>query len=236
MTTDRSDEAIEVLSKTRDGEDLAPRDLYLVQLAVNGDLNEAGKVAWDALVANVRNGYVKPWLYGIEHLTKDHSGRVFWRGVEIEHYSFRDSAVERVAAEELASACRLVEHFGHKVTGYGPVSAAMDRMRVAIVSARHGDPRTKNEIMRDFAPNADNGLADMIWAVLVRNGEHRLAGQLTTATNAMRASQIEEEPIVVSLRRSAAYLNETPSLYAGSDDDAEVLRKIADRIEATVKP
>src|ERR1700730_18467361 len=87
MTT----ETIEVLRATHDGEDLSPPHLYLVQLAVNGNLSDEGKVTWAALVASVRAGtYKKPWHMGVEHLTKDHQGYIYWRDVNVEHYSFYD--------------------------------------------------------------------------------------------------------------------------------------------------
>jgi len=229
----RSDETIEVLRATHDGDDLAPRDLYLVQLAVNGDLSADGEVAWSALVEKVRVGYVKPWHFDVENLTKDHEGYVYWRGVNVEHYSHRDADAERAAAKELGAACRFVEIHGGVVDG-ATVSAALERMRVASATVRRGE-QSKNEIMRAFAPNGSNGLADTIWSVLIRCGERRLAEALTTATNAMRASQIEEEPIVETLRKASVYLDVSPTLYFGAGDDADALRAIANRIEGAVK-
>jgi hypothetical protein len=111
------DQAIEILHATRDGDDLAPRDLYLIQLAVNDQLNDIGKDAFACLVANVTKpeGYTQPWFWGIEHLTKDHAGYVYWKGQQVEHYSFYGKAAanrERIAAEELARACRDCEERG----------------------------------------------------------------------------------------------------------------------------
>ena len=62
------DDALEILRATRDGEDLAPEHLKLVEIAVNGWLSEAGEIAFAELLANVRGGYVRPWLHGVEHL------------------------------------------------------------------------------------------------------------------------------------------------------------------------
>jgi hypothetical protein len=114
-----TDKAIEILRLTNDGNDLAPRDLYLVQCVVNGSalgVSEADEVAFAELYANVRSGYVSPWFYGIEHLTKDHVGYVYWKGHRVEHYSYRDADAERAAAERLARACRECEERGDEVT------------------------------------------------------------------------------------------------------------------------
>ena len=58
-----TDEAIEILQATNDGDDLAPEDLKLLEIAVNGFLNEAGEVAFAALVGKVREGYQRPTRY-----------------------------------------------------------------------------------------------------------------------------------------------------------------------------
>lgn len=112
-----SEQAIEILHRTHDGNDLAPRDLYLVQLVVNHDSNEAGEVAFADLYANVikPGGYTRPWFYGIEHLTKDHEGYVYWKDRQVEHYSFHDTDAERAAAEQLARACLACEARGQEV-------------------------------------------------------------------------------------------------------------------------
>jgi hypothetical protein len=116
----RTDAAIAILHATSDGHDLAPGDLYLVQEAVNDGLNSAGLDAFDALAKTVTAGtYVRPWFHGVEHLIKKHSGYVYWRGVCVEHYSFRNMEDERAAAEALGAACRAVEAKGATVTGFG---------------------------------------------------------------------------------------------------------------------
>ena len=111
-----SDMSIEILQKTHDGEDLAPHHLGLVQLAVNGNLNEKGDVAFVELYRNVEQGYKKPWLCEVENLTKDHEGYVYWKGIQIEHYSFHDYPSEKLASEELGKHCRQLEERGLKVS------------------------------------------------------------------------------------------------------------------------
>lgn len=112
-----SDMAIEILRLTRDGDALAPEHLYLLECAVNDRLSDAGKVAFTELYAHATksDGYTRPWFHGIEHLTKDHEGYVYWKGIRVEHYSFYGDdahAREREAALALARACERCEEKG----------------------------------------------------------------------------------------------------------------------------
>ena len=127
---DACDACTEILNRTHEGDDLAPRDLTIVEMAANGFLNEAGQAEFDRLLVNVRRseGYQQPWLHGVEHLTKDHNGFVFWRGIEVEQYSIRDFKQERVAATQLGETCRRLEELGITVSsrtvsraGMGPL-------------------------------------------------------------------------------------------------------------------
>ena len=116
------DMAIEILRATNDGDDLAPVDLKLLETAVNGWLTEAGEVAFYDLHSRVSGGeYVKPWLCGIEHLTIGHTGYVYWKGIQVEHYSFREYEPLKAAAVELARRCRLLEARGEAVIGLSAV-------------------------------------------------------------------------------------------------------------------
>lgn len=105
------DKCCAILQATRDGNDLAPEHLYLVQTACNGWLSEAGEVAFDALHQQVTSGtYIKPWFRGVEHMMRDHEGYVYWKGQQVEHYSFRDDTEGELAAlTELAARCRWLE-------------------------------------------------------------------------------------------------------------------------------
>lgn len=115
---DACEQAIEILRATNDGDDLAPRDLALVEAAVNSRLNEAGQAAFAALLESARKGYRAPWLHEVEHLTRDHAGYVYWRGIEIEHWSGDLPYSERgkIQAQELARRCIAIEARGDKVT------------------------------------------------------------------------------------------------------------------------
>ena len=118
MDSQVCDQACEILRKTNDGNALAPSHLKLVEIAVNGLLNDKGKAAFSDLHDQVMKGYVKPWFCGIEHLTIDHSGCVYWKGVQVEHYSYGPDRCEecRENAEELARRCRIVEQRGEQPT------------------------------------------------------------------------------------------------------------------------
>jgi hypothetical protein len=72
------DKVIVVLVKTRDGDDLDPKLLGLVELAVNGRLNNVGKDAFEGLYLEVTKGmYKRPWFHGVEHMVIDHEGYVY---------------------------------------------------------------------------------------------------------------------------------------------------------------
>lgn len=118
MSSSIIDMAIAVLRETEDGEKLAPVDLALVEYAVNGALNEAGEVAfYDLHDRAIGQVYRKPWFHGIEGLTKDHEGYVYWKGQQVEHFSFNHwgdgdwREREKAAAEETAEACRQLEAY-----------------------------------------------------------------------------------------------------------------------------
>ena len=115
MTT--CEKAIEILQRTRDGDDLAPEHLSLIELAVNDMVSEAGQIAFERLYGDVAGGsYVQPWYHGIEHLRKDHRGYVYWKGVQVDHFSFDRYEEAREAAIELADRCRTLEMLGLPVS------------------------------------------------------------------------------------------------------------------------
>ena len=111
--------AVEVLQKTHDGDELAPCDLWLLQEWVNDHLNEKGEELFRDIHARVIAGtYKAPWFHGVENLTLNHQGYVFWKGVEIEHYSFKSNygAEAKAAAEEVGRRCRFLESKGIQPT------------------------------------------------------------------------------------------------------------------------
>jgi hypothetical protein len=116
------DQAIGVLRGTSDGDLLDPRDLALLQTVVNEGLDaltDPGKRHWAGIVQSVVAGtYAKPWMHGVEHLTRDLEGYVFWKGARVEHFSFRgDVEGEREAAIRLGAYCRMLEAQKIQVSG-----------------------------------------------------------------------------------------------------------------------
>ena len=115
------EECIEILSLSNDGDALDPRDLSLVEAVVNfgkDALTQKGQERWNSLLRDLRGGgYRRPWLYGIEHLTQDHQGYVYWKGVSVEHYSHRDAEAGRRDASQLAQVCQFIERQGKTVSG-----------------------------------------------------------------------------------------------------------------------
>jgi len=115
---DACNKAIAILKKTNDGDDLSPQDLSLLETAVNGWLSESGEAVFEELCRKVKNGTYKPqWLNGIEHITRDHNGYVYWKGREIEHYDspWCYSKEGREATIELSNRCRHFEHIGVEI-------------------------------------------------------------------------------------------------------------------------
>lgn len=107
--------ACEIVRRTNDGDQLAPEHLRLVENAVNGFLNGLGKEKFRELYEEVLSGrYRKPFFHGIEHLTLDHEGFVYWKDRQVEHYDFPFAFSERgrEASQELARRCRRLEEKG----------------------------------------------------------------------------------------------------------------------------
>jgi len=114
------DQGIEILRDSQDGEDLDPAHLSLVEAAVNNNLTERGVQAFHQLHAEVTAGkYTKPWLCGVEHVTRDLQGYVYWKGNHIEHFTFSAMDAVRLKAitQHLAEKCQHIEALGLPVRG-----------------------------------------------------------------------------------------------------------------------
>lgn len=85
---------------------------------VNGHLNELGEQEFEKLYQSALVGYQKPWFHGVEHLTVDHVGYVYWKGRAVEHYDFPWGWSEeaKAQAEEVARRCRILEARGEVPT------------------------------------------------------------------------------------------------------------------------
>jgi hypothetical protein len=109
------DKSCEILQRTNDGDDLEPKHLKLIEMAVNGELNEKGIEALNELHKMVMTtGYKKPFFHSIEHLTIDNIGYVYWKGKQVEHYtlSWAYSEGAHKSATELARRCKIIEGRG----------------------------------------------------------------------------------------------------------------------------
>jgi hypothetical protein len=130
MSANISELACDILRATQDGEELAPPDLKLVELAVNGFLSQAGEAAFLELHRNATKpeGYTVPWFLGIEHMTRDHQRYIYWKGVLIEHFDHdhwqQDGWRQRMkdSAEALAARCRALEAQGITPTSHNVIS------------------------------------------------------------------------------------------------------------------
>src|SRR5690242_5864992 len=115
MADDLSERTLAMIGATDDGEKLAPRDLKLVELAINGFLNEEGERRFQKLYEEVMAGsYRWPWYKDIEHLILDRVGYVRWKGQAVEHfeldYAYSDESEEY--AHEVARRCAFLETHG----------------------------------------------------------------------------------------------------------------------------
>lgn len=110
MTT-IADNALEILPLSRDGEDLDPKHLKLVECAVNGRRNQKGLRRVRELLAQLRHGYRTPWFHGVQHMTRNHAGYVLSKGRAIEHFSgdCANSDEAKTYVEELARRCTILE-------------------------------------------------------------------------------------------------------------------------------
>ena len=109
------DKAIEILQATSDGDQLAPLDLKLVESAVNGFLTEEGIEAFNKLHKTVAAGeYKQPWFHGIENMTIDDVGFIYWKGAIVEHYEqpWTYSKDAKESAQELKRRCEILENKG----------------------------------------------------------------------------------------------------------------------------
>lgn len=109
------DKAIAILQATSDGDKLASIDLSLVEGAVNGFLTTEGIKAFNKLHETVVAGkYKHPWFHGIENMTIDDVGFIYWKGAIVEHYEqpWAYSKDAKESAQELKRRCEVLESKG----------------------------------------------------------------------------------------------------------------------------
>jgi len=118
------DKACEILKKTNDGGLLDPSDLKLTEYAVNGVLNDIGKDVFEKLHQQVMDGtYTKPYLHGIENITRDHEGYIYYKGNHVEHYNndYVYSEAAKIELLELKRRCEFLERRGVEVSSVSAV-------------------------------------------------------------------------------------------------------------------
>jgi len=107
------DDVLTVIQKTNDGANLSPKDLHLTECAINGFLTEEGIAEFYSVYHRVIDGTydkLKNYLFGVEHITKDHECYVYYKGKHIDHFTFNgDYKGERQAAIKAAKICSLLE-------------------------------------------------------------------------------------------------------------------------------
>lgn len=112
------DKAIAISEATNDGRALTEEDSDLLWRAYNDRLDAAGQQEFDRLhddVVNSRYDMSRMWLLGVENVTRDDMGYVYWRGKNIEHFSHDDPNAMRIAAQSLSLVCRYLERTGCQV-------------------------------------------------------------------------------------------------------------------------
>lgn len=112
--TNISQMVLDIIKATSDGKKLSTCHFKLTELAVNGFLTDEGINELSCLHQMVKDGNYVDWFHGIEHMTKDHSGYVMWKGIVIEHYDFENWDEEDIAIHELHSRCQHIEYLGLK--------------------------------------------------------------------------------------------------------------------------
>lgn len=110
---DHSEMCLSILENTRDGNQLAPWHLSLVQAAIHQDLNDKGVTVFERLYHDVMAGnYRQPWLQDVEHMTCDHQGYIYYKGHYLEHFSRPYSKDQHPWLLELTSRCAHLESLG----------------------------------------------------------------------------------------------------------------------------
>ena len=79
--------ATNILAATHDGDDLSPQHLKLLEMVVNDHANDKGEQAFRDLHKQVMAGeYTRLFLHDVEHMTQDHEGYIYFKGIHVEHF------------------------------------------------------------------------------------------------------------------------------------------------------
>ena len=111
--------ALEILEGTNDGDKLSPPHLKLLEMAVNDMLNDKGIKMFDDIHKQVMDGeYRRPYLQGVEFMTQDHEGYIYFKDHDVEHFSrpWAYSLEAKDYLERLKSRCLFLEGKGIKIS------------------------------------------------------------------------------------------------------------------------
>lgn len=97
-----------ILEKTAGGGYLTPRQRDLVEHGRDGHLNERGERIVDVLYRHICE---EQWYFGLEHMTHDSMGQVFFKGLRQERFSHRWAYTPgaRTMAVKMQQACLFLE-------------------------------------------------------------------------------------------------------------------------------
>lgn len=112
------EKALEIIQKTNDGNNLSPSDLHITECAVNGFLTEEGEKYFFNLYTKVQDGiYKAPFFHGVENITIDHEWYVYWKGIQVEHFSLdcMTTVTQKKYAEDVSLTCQWLEQSGKLV-------------------------------------------------------------------------------------------------------------------------
>jgi len=169
---DRSDMVIFILQNTNDGDDLGNGQLRLVEGGANNALSEKGNEALKDLFEEVKGGnFQKPFFHGIQNMTQDQEGFIYWKGKQVEHYSFSDWEEEEFSARELAEVIKDLEKINVKVTS-GNVLEHFDIFR-----ENHPEWKRNNYIVSAFDKDGRRVGAEWVHAIDRDGAEKEFARQ-----------------------------------------------------------
>jgi len=169
---DRHDMVIFILQNTDDGNDLSNGHLRLVQGGANNALSENGNEALKDLFEQVKGGnYQKPFFHGIQNMTQDQEGFIYWKGIQVEHYSFNDWENEDFSARELAEVIKDLEKINVKVSS-GNVLEHFDTFR-----ENHPEWKRNNYIVSAFDKDGKRVGAEWVHAIDMEGAEKEFARQ-----------------------------------------------------------
>ncbi len=120
-TQERSETCCNIIEATKDGDELSPHELKLIEDGVNGFLNDEGYKALkdlhnSVIVEKTFIPFNKRSFRGFEHITTDSKGAggglwIYWKGIYIEHYNtpyaYSDEGLEEL--KELERRCLSLE-------------------------------------------------------------------------------------------------------------------------------